>query len=93
MNTEDSVPNEKKVVYDIHFYAYTPDEKGKVKIILDVEAQKKISHRTRFCDKGVLLYFPHNIRTAWKRVCFNPQPVSLRRLIAEQNPAVLTSCQ
>ena len=41
MNTEDSVPNEKKVVYDIHFYAYTPDEKGKVKIILDVEAQKK----------------------------------------------------
>ena len=23
MNTEDSVPNEKKVVYDIHFYAYS----------------------------------------------------------------------
>ena len=26
-------------------------------------------------------------------ICFNPQPVSSRRLIAEQNPAVLTSCQ
>lgn len=53
MNTEDSVPNEKKVVYDIHFRC---------------RSTEKIPHRTRFCDKGVLLYFPHDIRTAWKRV-------------------------
>ena len=52
MNTEDSVPNEKKVVYDIHFYAYTPDEKGKVKIILDVEAQKKYHTGHDFVTRG-----------------------------------------
>ena len=52
MNTEDSVPNEKKVMYDIHFYAYTPDEKGKVKIILDVEAQKKYHTGHDFVTRG-----------------------------------------
>ena len=39
-------------MYDIHFYAYTPDEKGKVKIILDVEAQKKYHTGHDFVTRG-----------------------------------------
>ena len=43
---------------------------------------------------GFNLYKYHNKKQRQMKVaCFNPQPVSLRRLITEQNPAVLTSCQ
>lgn len=39
-NTEDAVPYEEKIVYDIRFHAYAPDNSQNVKIIIDVEAQK-----------------------------------------------------
>ena len=39
-----------------------------------------------------ILYFFRKLRESFN-TCFNPQPVSSRRLIAEQNPAVLTSWQ
>ena len=39
MNTEDKVPGEGTVTYDIKFYAITPDKK-RMRLILNVEAQK-----------------------------------------------------
>lgn len=39
MNTEDKVPGEGTVTYDVKFYATTPDKK-RMKLILNVEAQK-----------------------------------------------------
>ena len=38
--TEDKVPNEGDITFDIRFYAVTPDG-DKVKLIINVEAQKK----------------------------------------------------
>lgn len=39
-NTESSVPDEGSIYFDIKFYAYHPANKKKVKIIINVEAQK-----------------------------------------------------
>lgn len=43
MNTEDSVPNEGVVTYDIRFSAFAPGGTGKerIKLIINIEAQKK----------------------------------------------------
>ena len=41
MNTENTVPNEGKIAFDIRFYAWHPDRKSQCKIIVDVEAQKQ----------------------------------------------------
>ncbi len=39
MNTDDSIPGEGTVTYDICFYAFTPNEEH-IKLIINVEAQK-----------------------------------------------------
>lgn len=39
LKNEDAVPNEGKIVYDIRFYALTPNEK-RIKLIINIEAQK-----------------------------------------------------
>lgn len=39
-NTEDNVPYEGKVTYDVRFHVWTPDRSGKIKLIVDIEAQK-----------------------------------------------------
>lgn len=39
MNNEDSSVTEGTAYYDILFYAYTPDKKDKVKLIINIEAQ------------------------------------------------------
>ena len=41
MNTENKVPNEGTIAYDIRFYVWQPDRKNRNKIIVDVEAQKE----------------------------------------------------
>lgn len=40
LSTEDKVPNEGEVTYDIRFFAFTPNGE-KIKLIINVEAQKK----------------------------------------------------
>ena len=40
-NTESLIPYEGKVTYDIRFFAWAPGKKERMKIFLDVEAQKK----------------------------------------------------
>ena len=40
MQTEDSIPNEGEITYDIRFYAITPN-KEQLKLIINIEAQKK----------------------------------------------------
>ena len=40
MNTESAIPNEGEVTYDIRFYAITPEQE-RIKIILNIEVQKK----------------------------------------------------
>lgn len=39
MLTEDAVPNEGKVTYDVHFYVLVP-EKERIKLIINIEIQK-----------------------------------------------------
>lgn len=41
MNTENAVLNEGEITFDIRFYVVTPDEGERIKIILNVEVQKK----------------------------------------------------
>ena len=39
-NTEDAVPNEGKITYDIKFRTWAPDKSELIKLIVDIEAQK-----------------------------------------------------
>ena len=38
---ESKIPNEGMITYDVHFYVFTPNHRERVKIIVDVEAQKQ----------------------------------------------------
>lgn len=40
INTESQIPYEGRVNYDVHFFVWAPGKRGKMKMILDVEAQK-----------------------------------------------------
>lgn len=53
-NTEDGVPGEGKVVYDIRFHAWAPNGKGLVKLIIDLEAQKKYFPGYNLVTRGVV---------------------------------------
>ena len=58
-----------------------------------VKAMQEYIH-TANADFGLEKHKKRSVgREIVRKYYFNPQPVSLRRLIAEQNPAVLTSCQ
>ena len=58
-----------------------------------VKAMQEYIH-TANADFGLEKHKKRSVgREIVRKYCFNPQPVSLRRLIAEQNPAVLTFCQ
>lgn len=50
--TEDQIPDEGKVTYDIRFYAVTPD-KARMKIIINIEAQKKYHVSYDLVTRGV----------------------------------------
>lgn len=52
MPTEDKVPGEGKVTYDVRFYALTPDG-AQIKLIIDVEAQKKYNPGYDLVTRGV----------------------------------------
>lgn len=53
MNTEDRVPNEGTVTYDIRFYVWHPDRRRKHKIIVDVEAQKQKPGQYDIVTRGI----------------------------------------
>lgn len=50
---EDKVPNEGTITYDIRFYAYVPGKKKRIKIILNLEAQKKFYPGYQIVTRGV----------------------------------------
>ena len=53
MNTENTVPNEGRIAFDIRFYVWHPDRKRQNKIIVDVEAQKKKPGGYDIVTKGI----------------------------------------
>lgn len=53
MSGEDKVPGEGVVYYDIRFFAYRPDKKEKVKILINVEAQKDFWPGYRIETRGI----------------------------------------
>lgn len=50
---EDKVPNEGTITYDIRFYAYVPSNKKRIKIILNLEAQKNFYPGYHIVTRGV----------------------------------------
>lgn len=52
-NTESQIPYEGKITYDVHFFAWTPGKKGRIKIILDVEAQKNFHPGYHIVSRGI----------------------------------------
>lgn len=52
-NTEDKVPGEGEIYYDIRFSAYAPDKEEVIKILLNVEAQKKFKLKYALVTRGV----------------------------------------
>lgn len=53
VKNEDKVPNEGMITYDIRFYAYVPSKKKRIKIILNLEAQKKFYPGYQIVTRGV----------------------------------------
>ena len=52
-NTEDIVPNEGKVTFDIRFSVRIPGQNGTIKIIIDIEAQKKFYPGYDLVTRGI----------------------------------------
>lgn len=52
-NTEDKVPGEGVVYYDIRFSAYAPEKDEAVKILLNIEAQKKYKLKYALVTRGI----------------------------------------
>ncbi len=52
-NTEDIVPNEGKVTFDIRFSVRIPGQNGIVKIIIDIEAQKRFYPGYDLVTRGI----------------------------------------
>ena len=52
-NTESQIPYEGKITYDIHFFAWAPGKEEKLKIILDVEAQKNFYPGYHIVSRGI----------------------------------------
>ena len=53
IKNEDKVPNEGTIYYDIRFYAYVPKERKRIKIILNLEAQKEFYPGYQIVTRGV----------------------------------------
>ena len=41
-HVEDSIENEGTITYDVRFFVWTPEKKSKIKLLIDLEAQKAI---------------------------------------------------
>ena len=50
---EDKVPNEGTITYDIRFYAYVPSKRKRIKIILNLEAQKNFYPGYQIVTRGI----------------------------------------
>jgi len=68
LNTEDIVPNEGKVTYDIRFVVWTPDKKEQIKLLIDVEAQNNSRPGYDLVTRGV--YNTSRMISAQKNVEF-----------------------
>ena len=53
MSTDDKVPNEGEITYDIRFFVYTPDKENRLKLIINVEAQKDYTPGYDIVTRGV----------------------------------------
>lgn len=53
LKNEDKVPNEGAIAYDIRFYAYVPGKDKRIKIILNLEAQKNFYPGYQIVTRGV----------------------------------------
>ena len=53
MSTEDKVPGEGAVYYDIRFYAYVPAKEERIRLILNVEAQKSFYPGYEIVTRGI----------------------------------------
>lgn len=51
--TENNIPDEGVIYFDIRFYAYIPGRDGMVKIILNIEAQKKFNPGYEIVTRGI----------------------------------------
>lgn len=52
-NTEDKIPGEGEIYYDMRFSAYAPDKEEVIKILLNVEAQKKFKLKYALVTRGI----------------------------------------
>lgn len=52
-NTESQIPHEGKITYDVHFVAWAPGREERLKIILDVEAQKNFYPGYHIVSRGI----------------------------------------
>lgn len=53
ISTEDKVPEEGTIYYDIRFFAYTPETKNRIKIIVNLEAQKSFYPGYEVVTRGI----------------------------------------
>ncbi len=53
MSTSDKIPNEGEITYDIRFFVYTPDKESRLKLIINVEAQKDYTPGYDIVTRGV----------------------------------------
>lgn len=53
ISSEDNVPNEGIIYYDIRYYAYLPGSEDKAKVIINVEAQKKFNPGYSILTRGI----------------------------------------
>ncbi len=53
LSNENTVPYEGKVTFDIRFFVYTPDRNKKIKLIVNVEAQKSFNPGYDLTTRGV----------------------------------------
>ena len=52
-NTEDKVPDEGSIYYDIRFYVHTPHKKKRTKILINVEAQRSFYPGYSIVTRGI----------------------------------------
>lgn len=53
VNAESKIPREGVVTYDVRFYVWVPNRERKIKIIVDVEAQKSVPSSYDIVARGI----------------------------------------
>lgn len=52
-NTESSITREGTITYDIYFFVWTPEKRGRLKIFVDIESQKKFYPGYHIVTRGI----------------------------------------